>query len=742
MTANILKPFIYADIDLNIIDGSAIWVTSILETMAQDHEIEPTILLKRPVIRDLLVKSFQKYPNVTILNPWSKEFKELGLNLEDDSFLKTKRLTPEQATNIMDELDQMNRYHMFLVRGYQLAKEIAYNYVFSKRTWFYLTDFPQKKEKVTEEDYRNITTIYENGARLALQTPVLIEYFKDLLNVKDEGKFIYLPPMVPNYEPETRQFTNKHNQIIYAGKFAPFWKAPEMFEAFGKVKDPNIKFVVIGDKFHNYPPTENYSDRVSQVLESTKNIIWKKGLSRAEVQEYIQNSDLGVSWRHEVLDESKELSTKVLEYGLYGKPVIINRNPLHEELFGADYPLFANSEEEFIEKIRVAFSDEEKYLLAAQRVFSVSEKHMFANIIKYLKPMLMEMIEISPETENMTERRYNKIKVLFAGHDLKFAKMLINHFGTSMDFQVKEDVWKGHNTHDEKQSKKLLEWADVIIAEWGLGNAVWYSKHKKKHQVLIVRMHLQEKNTAHPPKITWSNVDQLIFIAPGLRKEMEEVFDFLPQEKIRIIYNLVDTKALNKPKLEDNQFNIGLMGISPARKRLDIAVDIFEKLWKMDNRYTLYVKGHLPNKYAWLWNREDERQYYEQVFRKINSRPYRDSVIFEGWGEVSEWYRKIRFVLSPSDFESFHLAVAEGMASGCFPVIRDWHGASELYPNEYIFHEVDEAVNIIHQTNNKPHYEVEEVSESLRTFIQNRYDKNLICSQWEEMVIELRSNLK
>jgi len=730
----IIKPLIYADIDLNIIDGSAIWVTSIAETLAQDPEVQLTVLLKRPITRDLLIKGFTKYKNINIINPWSTEFQKLSLKFEDDSWKKSKRLTPAQAAEIIDQLDQHNRFDMFLIRGYNLAKEIAFNYIFSKRTWFYLTDFPQKEEKVTEEDLRNIHAIYENGARLALQTPVLIDYFKNLLNIDGDGKFIYLPPMIPNYEPSEAKFTNKHNQLIYAGKFAPFWKAPEMFDAFGKIKNKPFKFVVIGDKFHNYPFTENYAERVTATLENTEHIIWKKGLSRSEVQENILMSDIGVSWRHPIMDESKELSTKVLEFGLYGKPVIINRNPLHEELFGTDYPLYANSEEEFIEKIEMAFSNQEAYELAANRVFSVSENHMFKNVIHYLKPFLVEMLEVSNETSKINERKFSKINVLFAGHDLKFAKMLIDHFKSSMDFSVKEDQWKGHNTHDEKQSKALLEWADIIIAEWGLGNAVWYSKHKKEHQALIVRMHLQEKNTPHPKNIQWGNVDQLIFIAPGLRKEMEEAFDFLPQNKIRIIFNLVNTQSLDKSKLEGSKFNIGLMGISPARKRIDIALDIFERLWKKDNRYTLFVKGHLPNKYQWLWNRTEEREYYEKVFRRINGSRWRDSVVFEGWGDVTEWYRKIQFILSPSDFESFHLAVAEGMASGCMPLIRNWHGASELYPSNYIFKTADEAANLIEQFQHKSQEEVSQEIAQMKHHIIKNYDKEVICSQWEDMI--------
>src|ERR1700680_2428652 len=62
---------------------------------------------------------------------------------------------------------------------------------------------------------------------------------------------------------------------------------------------------------------------------------------RQEARQPAASCHIGLSWRDQSLDASLELSTKVLEFGLLGLPVILNRTPLHEELLGADYPLFA-----------------------------------------------------------------------------------------------------------------------------------------------------------------------------------------------------------------------------------------------------------------------------------------------------------------------------------------------------------------------------------------------------------------
>jgi hypothetical protein len=54
-------------------------------------------------------------------------------------------------------------------------------------------------------------------------------------------------------------------------------------------------------------------------------------------------------------------------------------------------------------------------------------------------------------------------------------------------------------------------------------------------------------------------------------------------------------------------------------------------------------------------------------------------------------------VLSVSDFESFHLSVAEGAASRAVPVVLPWQGADSIYPAEWISRSPSAAVDRINQ---------------------------------------------
>ena len=68
------------------------------------------------------------------------------------------------------------------------------------------------------------------------------------------------------------------------------------------------------------------------------------------------------------------------------------------------------------------------------------------------------------------------LRVVIAGHDLKFFNSLIDYFRLQPDLEVRVDHWAALGEHDEAKSRELAEWADVIVCEWCGPNAVWYSQ--------------------------------------------------------------------------------------------------------------------------------------------------------------------------------------------------------------------------------------------------------------------------
>ena len=93
-----LRALVYGDVNLNIIDGSAIWVASMAEALA-GAGAEVTVLLKAPVETDRLVAPIEAMTGVEVVRPF-----ETGLALG------TTPLSPIGAQHIMVDVDVSHRH--------------------------------------------------------------------------------------------------------------------------------------------------------------------------------------------------------------------------------------------------------------------------------------------------------------------------------------------------------------------------------------------------------------------------------------------------------------------------------------------------------------------------------------------------------------------------------------------------------------------------------------------------------
>ncbi|WP_214842791.1 glycosyltransferase [Exiguobacterium sp. s150] len=669
-----LRVLVYGDVNLNLIDGSAIWLTSVVSMLNQDPSIKVDVLLKRSITKPEVTAGIRELPNVRFIDVFADP------TYQDAPYVERKVLQADEAAGLIDELMKKEKYDLAFVRGFQLAYDLSQYEQTMAKTWTYITDFTHDHTQASEEELARLKQIASRSARMLCQTEAMKTYFESFLPT--DRPFLILNPMIPNVKDAVPTFTKPNDRLVYTGKFAPLWYSTEILDAFAKLRaDYPAELHVAGDKFNQDPNNPNFKQDILARLKSDDGLTWLKGIPRADVETLIESSAIGVSWRHPELDASLELSTKLLEYGSLGKPVLLNRNPMHELILGPDYPLYVNSEQEFIEKAKLALTDEAVYRDAATRLYEMAQYYTFTNTYKRLRDELWSM---------------KKINLLFAGHDFKFLRLFMDYFERHPRFNVLIDEWEGHKIHDVNHSKACLEQADIIFCEWGLGNAVWYSHHKKPHQTMIVRIHRQEKETPFPREYNLHNIDRIILVSPYMLEEMYRLFR-IPRHKMTMIYNAVDGTRLVQPKqLDDLTFHLGMIGVNPKLKRLDLALDMLETLRKEDTRYKLFIKGHHPNEIYWINKREDERAYYDRLLERLEEPTFKDSVVFDGHGDdVPEWLTKIGFVLSTSDLESFHLAPAEAMTSGTYPIIRHWTGSETIYPDDVLMENVLDGVDII-----------------------------------------------
>ena len=658
-----LKILLYCDADLNLIDGSSIWTVSLAQVLARHPGVEVTVPLKRPPSRSLLTAPLEEHPEVRLFNPWGGRSQ---VPPDISKWVQGRRLRASDAAGLLAALDQREKFDLIVVRGQALARAVVDQPSLRGRIWVYVTDF-------TDEDVEALTTIHERAERFLCQTRQLQDRVQRLLSAGPD-KFLLLPPMIPDLPADPPSPERRGKKLVYVGKFAPLWRTDEMVELTAELRrsHPDAELHVAGDKIHDVP---GFAERMRQLLEEAEGVVWHQALSRDETQKLISSCDVGCSWRQPELDSSLELSTKVLEYGSRGKPVLLNRIPMHEELLGSDYPLFCNTREEFLAAASRAFEDAEAYRTAARRAWEASRRFTFSAALERIAPHLPRPAADTGRLRGASRlggKRGNtgRTRIAIASHDWKFFGRILSHLQSVPDFEVRLDEWPSIKEHDEEVSRELAEWADVVVAEWCLYNAIWYSKNLRPGSKLLIRVHRVELDRKYPELLNTENVHSMVAVSPAFA---ERVKARLPSLRERVVYipNGVDCDLLDQPKLGGSEFRLGLLGMCPKLKRLDLALDIFDRLRRRDRRYVLFVKGKLPTEYPWIWRQEEERKHYLDQMARINQSSWRDSVTFDSFArDVHSWFRKIGLVLSTSDIESFHLSVAEGMASGSVPVIR------------------------------------------------------------------------
>ena len=281
------------------------------------------------------------------------------------------------------------------------------------------------------------------------------------------------------------------------------------------------------------------------------------------------------------------------------------------------------------------------------------------------------------------------LRVVVAGHALHFLTGVIDYLRSLPEVELRIDHVRSFARQDEVVSLDNAQWADVVICEWCSPVAIWYSRHKRAGQRLIVRLHRYELDKGWADQLDIDAVDQVICVSPYFASRTLNRMNW-PTAKVAIVPNYVEVDSFDRSKLSGSAFHLGLLGMVPRLKRPDRALDILELLRKRDARFTLFVKTKTPWHDTWNRNNAEERAYFQQIFRRIQrSVLLREGIAFDPYGpDVAAWMRKIGYVLSISDHESFHLAAAEGMASGAVPAVIQRAGAETVFDKRWIHADV------------------------------------------------------
>jgi|GEM_PF-197063 len=288
--------------------------------------------------------------------------------------------------------------------------------------------------------------------------------------------------------------------------------------------------------------------------------------------------------------------------------------------------------------------------------------------------MLLKSLELSPNQDQLTplleKIKTQRAKIAFfpGDNDSKFLSDIIAF--TEKRFPVQ--VFTGKTV---SQMYELMKWSDISWFEWCTEQVVEASKLPRVCWN-IARLHRWEAYEDYPKRIMWESIDALVmvgnsFVAKALRQQVPNI-DSLT--RVLTIPNGID---LNKFQYVERKHgkNLACIGFLTARKNPMFLLQCMQKLHFIDPQYKLYFAGDF---------RDGTLEQY--VRHMVNELGLAEVVFFDGWqNDINKWLEDKHYIVSSSIGESQGMGIIEGMARGLKPVIHNFPGAGEIFPQEFLF---------------------------------------------------------
>lgn len=291
--------------------------------------------------------------------------------------------------------------------------------------------------------------------------------------------------------------------------------------------------------------------------------------------------------------------------------------------------------------------------------------------------------------------------------------------GLSNDYWVRKII-----VTDFKQIDEGMEWADICWFEWcdeliGHGSRLPLAAQKR----IICRLHSYEAFTPYINNVVWINVDKVVFIAEHIRSFVLDKQKNLGYGQTVIIPNGVDIDKFTFRERTPG-FSVAYVGYINYKKGPMLLLHTFKALYDSDKRYKLHIAGKFQD-------------YRDELYfsHMINEMGIEKNVFYHGWQEnINQWLEDKNYILCTSLLESQNLSVMQAMCKGIKPVIHNFVGAGHIYPGQFLWNTIDEAVNMV--TSEK--YDAEEYHD----FVRTKYSLGNQLYSIKILLEELESNKK
>ncbi len=291
--------------------------------------------------------------------------------------------------------------------------------------------------------------------------------------------------------------------------------------------------------------------------------------------------------------------------------------------------------------------------------------------------------------------RRSSLRVGVFGYDLKFIRPLLGELERGHPIEIRSVESGSLHAFPSDALADLIAWSDVVVAEFFGPYVARLASMVGNDVPLVVRLHRFELHRGFADEVDPGGVARVICVNGYYAAQLAHQSP-LGSDRITVIPNAIDTVGFDRPKSGRASRTIGFLGASSQRKRLDLALDVLDAVRQSAPDMLLSIKSERPENLKWVMDDPAERAYFESLQPRIDASLAEGATQWDPHGpDVAEWFEGVGFVLSTSDDESFHMAPAEGMASGTIPVVRRWPGADTVYRDRWLFDDVDAAAQTI-----------------------------------------------
>lgn len=613
-----LSVLFYTMANLNIIDGSSIWMHSVAETLHVDSRLRITIPLRAPEHRDVVTRGLRRLPRVELLDP-----RHLGR--PDPGGMNVF-----EAISALERADAKRRHDIVLLRAYELCREAVRRGLFAGRLWSCYILEPERD--ISDPEYlAGMTRIAEASRHVVCQSEEMRALLESLVPAAI-GKTIILAPGIPEETVVARPDPGRIvPRMIYAGKFHRFYPVDRMIDAFQELRTehPDLEFHVAGDKFHRPRGDTGYAVALERALVETPGLVWHGGIGRDEVEALLAEGGVALSlwdFRHGPGMNNLVISTKLLDFCSVGLPVILNRTAAQEDVLGADYPLFVNRVDEALPLLRRLFVDAALYRLASERSFEASRRFTYPSVYAALAPYVDRVMD---ELAGPAARR---LPVSVVSDGPSEVEALI---GAMAGFDVRRS-----NVAAGAAGPVVVEGVSHE-PEAGLGPGSTGSRR-------ILRL---ARSGASASEL--AGFDRVIAADDALAAAA--VTAGIDAARVAIIPTAVDDAQLARPKLPGAMFNVAVAGL-PSPSQLPSLARFVACLRAADERFRVVIRAApagpaIPGDDPGItWEPDD--------------------------GDPASWYRTVGFIVAVDPESSQVHGIWQAMAAATVPVLIDQAGAA------------------------------------------------------------------